>query len=121
MLNVHPSIILICTSTKATTCLNKNITPSNGYLCFKENIWACAYLQARAMETTKTRKETKMSRGHVMFFNKRQEYGSNLEPHQKNNHFPTVLNTWLSNILCDGSKFPRVEFCLYYQIELYAN
>lgn len=56
-----------------------------------------------------------------MFFNKRQEYGSILEPHQKNNHFPIVLNTWLSNILCDGSKFLRVEFCLYYQIELYAN
>lgn len=56
-----------------------------------------------------------------MFFNKRQEYGSNLEPHQKNNDFPIVLNTWLSNILCGGSKFPRVEFCLYYQIELYAN
>lgn len=52
----------------------------------------------------------------------RQEYGSIVEPHlTKHNHFPIVLNTWLSNILCDGSKFPRVEFCLYYQTELYAN
>lgn len=51
-----------------------------------------------------------MSRGHVMISNKRQEYGSILKPHQtKHNHFPIVLNTWLSNILCDGSKFPRVE------------
>lgn len=39
MLNVHPSIILICTSTKATTCLNKNITPSKGYLCVLKTIF----------------------------------------------------------------------------------
>ena len=41
-----------------------------------------------------------------MFFNKRQEYCSIVEPHlTKHNHFPIVLNTCLSNILCDEVSF----------------
>lgn len=120
MLNVHPSIILICTSTKATTCLNKNITPSKGYLCVLKTIFG--HVLTYKLELWKQQKlEKKCQEVMLCSLTKDRNMVVIWNPTKKNNHFPTVLNTWLSNILCDGSKFPRVEFCLYYQIELYAN